>query len=509
MYTRMKPEETSELLRKLARAASWWRRFFESTNAEEIHQIIGGLSPLELATLDQRVRESWTGYAYYNLNNWQALRPSDVGRLAQSKFATSLVGLASFHFNGYVRESAVRELGTQTSGKELPFLLIRLNDWVAEVRAAAGRAVRDRMVADHAINFLANITLVLRLRTCGRVDKQFVDEVCGLLKRPECKEVLRLGMASADKMIRRISFQLAAESDPSTRSSILRALMADPDSIVRSWAVRAFLPEAAVEELPSVVAPLLIDKFMPVRREALWVVAKKRPDLAVEPLRRALLDNHVSMRETARQFLTIANVADARDFYVEALQQGAESQRYAAICGLGESGEASDASLLSGYLDSPLPKFRRAAIRAVGRLDAERNLPKLFNFLLDEKPSVSREAMNALLSKARLLPLEDLEQLAATGASFHIRRNALTLALHTSKWQKLPALLNACADEDSKLAGLAKRGLRDWFITYNRSFAEPTRTDFEKISVVLARVGPMLPHGAAKELRDCLQLYFK
>jgi hypothetical protein len=70
-------------------------------------------------------------------------------------------------------------------------------------------------------------------------------------------------------------------------------------------------------------------------------------------------------------------------------------------------------------------------------------------------------------------------------------------------------LLNACADKDSKLAELAKRALRDWFVTYNRSFAEPTRVDFEKIQVLLSRVEPMLPFGAAKELRDCLQIYFK
>lgn len=505
----MNPDETSGLMRKLAKAASWWRRFFESTNAEEIHAIIVDLSPLELAMLDQRVRETWTGYKYYNLNNWQTLRPSDVGRLAQSKLATSLVGLASFHFNGYVREAAVRELATQRSGKELPFLLIRLNDWVAEVRAAAEHAVRERIAANYAVNFLVNISLVLRLRACGRVDKQFVDAVCGLLKRPECKEVLRSGMASADRTVRRVSFQLAAESDPSTRSSIVRALMTDSDPRARSWAVRHFLPEVSVEDLPSVIGPLLRDRFMPVRRDALWVVATKRPDLAAEPLQRALLDNHISMRETARQFLTIANVADARDFYVKALEQGPESQRYAAICGLGESGQASDAPLLSAYLDSPLPKYRRAAIRAVGRLDAERKLPKLLDFLSDEKPSVSREAMKALLSKARQLPAEDLEQLVATGTSFHTRRNALTLALHTSKWQKLPALLNACADTDPRLAELAKRALRDWFVTYNRSFAEPTRVDFEKIQVLLSRVEPMLPFGAAKELRDCLQIYFK
>lgn len=501
------PAETSELLKKLAKSSSWWRRFFASTDAEEIHQIISELPPLDLAVLDQRVR-GWSSYSYYSLHNWQSLRPSDVSRLAQSKFATSLLGLASFHYSGYVREAAVRELAMQRAGKELPFLLIRLNDWVSEVRVAAEGAIRERIATEYAVHLLANISLVLRLRACGRVDKQFVDDVCGLLKRPECKEILQAGMASKDRAIRRISFQLAAEADPSTRTAIIRAVLTDPDAVARSWAVRHFLPDVTPEELPTLIEPLLNDRFMPVRRDALWTVATKRPDLAAQPLRRALLDSHISMRETARQFLAVAGIGDARAFYIEALEHSVDKQ-FAAICGLGESGAASDVRLLSAYWDSPMTKLRRAAVFAVGRLDAEGNLARLVGALGDAKPSVSREALKALLAKARQIPLEQLEQLVAGGASFHVRRNALTLILHTSKWHKLPALLNACADSDEKLAGLAARALRDWFFTYNRSFAEPMRSDFERIESVLPRVESKLPHGAAKELRDCLRAYFK
>ncbi len=291
----MKPNqaESGELLKKLAKSASWWRRFFESNDAEEIHQIISELPPLDLATLDQRVRGSWTGYSYYKLHNWQSLRPSDVGRLTQSKFAVSLVGLASSHHSGYVREAAVEELAAQRTGKELPFLLIRLNDWVSQVRDIAAKAVRARVEPTYAVHFLANISLVFRLQSCGRVDKQFVDEICGLLKRAECKEVLQVGMASKDKAIRRISFQLAAEADPSTRTTIIRAVMTDPDPVARSWAVRHFLPDMTPDEVPNVIEPMLKDRYMPVRRDALWAIATKRPDLAAHPLRSALLDNHV------------------------------------------------------------------------------------------------------------------------------------------------------------------------------------------------------------------------
>lgn len=507
----MKPNqpETNELLKKLARSASWWRRFFESEDAEEIHQIISELSPLDLATIDQRVRESWTGYRYYNLQNWQSLRPSDVGRLAKSKFATSLVGLASFHSSGYVREAAVAELASQHSGKELPFLLIRLNDWVSQVRDAAEQAVRARIGPAYAIHLLANISLVLRLRICGRVEKKFVDDICDLLKRAECKDVLQAGTTSKDKAVRRISFQLAAEAEPSARAAIIRAAMTDPDAVARSWAARHFLPDVSPDELPGVIEPMLKDRSMPVRRDALWHAATKRPDIARQPLRVALLDNHISMRETARQFLAVAEVSDVAEFYADALGSGSDKQRSAAICGLGETGKAADVPLVVPFLDSPLTKIRRASVYAIGRLDLEGQLERLVNILSDAKPSVSREALKALQSKARYIALDDLENLFASGTGFHVRRNTLTLVLHTDKWKKVPVLLKACADKDERIAKQAAKGLREWSVNYNRSFAEPTRDDFQRISWALGQFESHLPRGFAAELRACLKIYFK
>ncbi|HVU26317.1 MAG TPA: HEAT repeat domain-containing protein [Verrucomicrobiae bacterium] len=496
-------------MKKLAKSASWWCRFFESSDAEEIHQIISELSPLDLATLDQRVRESWTTYRYYNLQNWQNLRPSDVGRLAQSKFATSLVGLASFHFSGYVREAAVAELALQRTGKELPFLLIRLNDWVSQVRDAAARAVRVRIEPTYAVHFLANISLVLRLRICGRVEKKFVDDICDLLKRAECKDILQAGTTSKDKAVRRISFQLAAEAEPSTRAAIIRAAMTDPDAVARSWAARHFLPAVSLDELPEVIEPMLKDRFMPVRRDALWYAAAKRPDIAKQPLRAALLDNHISMRETARQFLAVAEVKDAAGFYADAIANGSDKQRFAAICGLGETGKAADVPLVMPFLNSPLTKIRRAATYAIGKLNLEGQLERLVGVLSDAKPSVSREALKALQSKARYIALVDLENLFVNAADFHVRRNTLTLILHTDKWKKVPVLLKACADKDERIAKQAAKALRAWSINYNSSFAEPTRDDFQRISSALIQFESHLPHGFAAELRSCLKIYFK
>jgi len=475
---------------------------------EAVHRLVGTLSPLDLAALDHQIREVGS-YDREVGRRWRNLRPSGLSRFASSEFAVSLLGLASFHNNGHVREGAVEKLSLEDSGQELPFLIIRLNDWVVQVREIAANAVNARLRPRYAGHFLRNLRLILRLQGGGRTNRALLDSVCALLRRAECKDVLEAGMKSSDRALRRASFQLAAESEQSTRTAIIRAALSDPDPVARAWAVRRFLPEVPSEELASLTTSLLADRFMPVRRDALWELSTHCPDSAMEHLKRALLDSHVGMREIAGHFLAKHADFDIRRFYVGALERGETRTMAAAIRGLGETGRPEDATLVSSFLDAPTPRFRRAATYAVGKLDAERFLSRLTEMLADETPGVSREALRALLPKARQQSLEQYRKLFANDKRVFVRRNVMALMLRFGKWEKLPPLLFACVDEDHGLVAFAQNALRAWFRNYNSSFAEPTRADLETIQDALARTQNNLPKGAAAEIRACLKIYSK
>ena len=110
-------------------------------------------------------------------------------------------------------------------------------------------------------------------------------------------------------------------------------------------------------------------------------------------------------------------------------------------------------------------------------------------------PGVSREALKALTPKARHQSLDELWRLFAPEHKVFVRRNAFILILYFGKWQKLPPILLACADKDVRISGLAQNALRDWLRNYNRSFAEPTRADFEKIEVAPGADGGQTPRS--------------
>jgi HEAT repeat protein len=470
--------------------------------AEAAAKLVGVLEPQDLVALDQMVRS----VEFHS--PWRKMKPEDLRRFAEVEFAVSLLGLASFHPSGYVREAAVKELVRQNSGAVVPFLLLRMNDWVGSIRQIAFQALRERLNPFYAKHFLKNWPLVIHLKQCGRAATDISAAVTALLKTEACIEAVQFGMNSRNRIVRRAAFQLMAESAASARLDILSQLTRDSDPGMRTWAAHHLLPDIPDSELPEMVKPMLKDRYMPVRSQALALLVQRRPEVAQHVLLDGLLDVHVSMRELARYYLAQEAGFEAHEFYRNALRYGNAEERYAAICGLGETGGSVDGELVMKFLDDKEPKLRRAAVYALGRLDGEKYQMRIFTMLSDPQSRVVKQAAKALLPNARLLPMQWIKDLPETDDRRVVRQAGLMLALKRSKWERLPLLLQLCADADPVIASQALNALRDWFSGYNRSFAEPTKTDREEILCVLKRFGDKLPKESVREIQQCLKIYF-
>ena len=93
----------------------------------------------------------------------------DLGWLsADDQDSAFVLGLTSFHPDGYLREKALHALAARHSGIEIPFILLRLNDWVKEIRTVAREAFDERLTPEYAVHFVMNLPLVLRLKDWER-----------------------------------------------------------------------------------------------------------------------------------------------------------------------------------------------------------------------------------------------------------------------------------------------------------------------------------------------------
>jgi len=365
--------------------------------ARTIGRLIANLRPGELLQMDNSFRNHWS-YESYSLSGWVRLKPPTVKDFWRLPHATPVVGITSFHGSGFVREMAVNELAAVFDGTELPFLLIRLNDWIEAVRDAAASAVWQRIQPEYAAFFLKNLPLVLRLRKCGRArQEKIVAGVTALLQEPAVAPILREGMMSNDRWLRRESFKVAVGAKTEQAKALLKERLTDADPIMRLWAVRNVLARLDDAELFPILSGLARDQFMPVRCEILNLFVQRFPKEAPDRLIVAFWDNSSSVRAIARFWIKTQNPEfNFAEAYRSSLKDSLGKRLPAAIAGLGETGKTIDAEVVLPFAEFPSVGVRKAAIHALAALDGDRFVFLFMTALKSEQAGISNEGTRAL-----------------------------------------------------------------------------------------------------------------
>lgn len=303
-----------------------------------IHALLAEVPPLDLASLDPQARRIGPfGYG----RTWQNdIRPDDVLAFDVSAGTSPFVlGLASSHPSGYVREAAARSLARVSSGDEVPFLLIRANDWVERVREVAQQALRVRVAEGQVRAFVRSLPLVSWLRRCGRSrHAPFTESVEQLIGQRGTDEELFEGIRSRDGQARRACARIAGEYE---RLQLCRRALTTSDSIVRLFAAELLMARLPASEASQLSRDLANDRFMPIRREALRAAVELGPDL-YSRLETGLLDRGFAVRRLAAYYAAQQFDVDLADFYRKRLASSSGRVLGACIAGLGEHGRKED-----------------------------------------------------------------------------------------------------------------------------------------------------------------------
>jgi HEAT repeat protein len=477
-----------------------------AATADTLRNLVSLVPPFGLVPLDQGTR-SRSAYGDPLWSRWWRLRAGEVKRLLRfGPAAVALVGLASFHRSGYVREAAVQHLATVVDGSELPFLLLRANDWVEPVRRRAAQAVLSRIAPGYIHHFVHSLPLVLRLTDCVREDHaELVTAITGLLRSDAARPFLLEGIRSADPHLGRCWFRLASGLEREDLHPIVAAGLRARDPVLRLWAAREAPRALDGEELPAALLRMRRDRFVAVRCEGLRALIAVLPEEAPAELRQALLDPNTSVRALARYYLRKQDPIDFAAFYREAVAREDEALG-AALLGLAETGAAADAHMAQPLVDSPVRAVRLAALRCLAWLDGDAHTAVFLKALRDDQPSITREAAKALTTRLSLVDQQQIVSLFGEDPRWHVRRAALSLLERLRKWESLPHLVRAMADPDSRIAAQGKAGVARWIANYNGSFVDPTAEQLLRLEQAIEGSQPALSPAELTRLRHCQQL---
>ena len=385
-------------------------------------------------------------------------------------------------WNGYEREDAVRRLGDFGDPTALPALIIRVNDWVAQVRAAAKRAIINLLSYGSVEAFIECLPAFYHLRKCRRDQHdELIETIENYLLNKKVHKFVIEGVSNPNPLIQRACFKLVLKNLllPNRDLAILGLKQSD---VVTRCQASYLLRKLSCSERREALELALTDSFMPIRREALQIKIKQ--GMPNSELSLFLFDKHTSIREIAIKHLTHAGV-DVWPFYLAELSNSTSVGKLRfSIWAAGNLKKCDELNRIKGYLSSDYPSVRRQVLICLMGLMGKASEAVLIEGLKDSSPAVCKESVRLLESLDAVFDAEGLFEVVTDSSYQHTVQSCVSLAKGMNKWEWIIFLLDlALLDSEKKLniANMLDCAISEWEVKSNLSYIQPNSMQLDEL----------------------------
>lgn len=305
--------------------------------------------------------------------------------------------LMTFHVNGQEREKALRNIGESLNGEELPFILLRLNDWVRPIQSLAKDLIRkrlkDRIYSEY---FLRDIFLVDRLKDCWRWShEEILDEMYRFIVEGNPQSILKV-ILEGNRHASFAAFSLYEKVFPEEIKSLVLTALNSPHSGLHlkcSDKIKLLSDNCFLD-----ILDFLMDSRPPLRIAAIRSFCERFPTQKLEFLKQILLNSSSYVREFAVWTLTrIDDDFDAAHFFRNAVNT---ELTVSGLKSLGQFGDLSDEDFLLDVLkNGEFLKFKKAALESLVKIGSKNSKHMLYEHLGEEGFSkVSRRLLSSKIT---------------------------------------------------------------------------------------------------------------
>lgn len=460
-----------------------------------LNDIMHTLNSTKIINVDKMFRNrssyDWD-YNWGNKDPGELLHPS----MSEEEKVTVL-GLSSFHRNGYFRERAIINLSQIKTGYELTYLLIRVNDWVKQVQNVSKKHLIRYLKPENAMNFVNNLPLVFRLRDCSRGEfDSIINSVVSMLSSIECAPQLICGLQSIDPKVRLSCYKIIMDRSVLNNKSIIGYLVKDSNPYIRIFVLRSIQKRMTFDEFVGISHLLLNDRFVQVRIFALEMLYNFRPEESVHILEKSLFDKNSSVRELARYLLSKHGKYDFASIYRDSIIKSKDI--YSSICGLGETGTPADGEIIAGYLNSENTRIIKASINGLAHLDFQGYREKFISILKDSRPGVSKAARRVLYKEISASDADSIYSVFKHTIDEHVKINTCVLLCSLPKWDSIRYIIEFCANTNESVSKLGQYALVNWELKFNRSFTSPSKNQVKEIRKSIINFGKAIKDNDKK-----------
>ncbi len=401
--------------------------------------------------------------------------------------AVHLFGIVSLNHSGYVREKALYYLDSISSSNKLPYILLRLNDWVSVVREKAKEIFETILPKISILDLIKHYRLIEWLGQTTRIDlKDVQNSIYNKICAPENREQLLSEMKQARFKERLFCWKVLRDEIKKDLTLIEKAIQ-DPAPEIRQWAA-GNLPQN--ELMSTRISQLLYDKAVRVKYAALKAIPKDQwLDYKVF-FENAIYDNSRSIREYSRFVLRkISDIDDFSSFYRERLKQNIKPD-IGSIMGLAETGNKKDTEILRKFLKDDRSKIRASIFLAFYKLNVE-GVENLYIEGLNDAGKPCKACAN-ILSDRLPSDIDRVYEIFKEGNT-KTKKAALKVLNAQGQLEALRYILEAMLDENEEIKNLASNYLEQWISRYAvQAWFQFSDKVYEEVMTLWEQVKPSL-----------------
>ncbi|WBW98378.1 hypothetical protein [Oceanirhabdus sp. W0125-5] len=354
---------------------------------------IDSLNRKKLILLDKIFR-STTSYSWsYEWESESVNSLLDLDMSQEEKI--NIIGLSTFHPNGYFREKALDELFKIDSNKILPFIIIRTNDWVDVIREKSIKYLIEYISKENFVSIMEHFTLFKHTAEYSRGNSyKIMEEINQLGDTENLTEEILTCLKCRDNHARDFCYKILINRRLIDSANLINIILKEPIAKIRGKAIEKIIKTLSDEKLYSLKDIFLNDKGYKVREIALTELFNRGYFDTPVKLEFALVDKYYSVRELARYYMRKLGFKDFIKFYTERLQDSSTNEH--ALLGLAEVATINEIDILKSNLNYEKIPVVKKLLKSLSIIDFNLCESEVIDALNDERVGISNEAKEYL-----------------------------------------------------------------------------------------------------------------
>ena len=449
-----------------------------------ITRVMTNISPAALRQINTYFKNKTSMEWTFNWKNY------DISKLTKNiknkAEIINILGLASFHCNGYFREQAIDKLAKAKEESVFPFILLRTNDYVEIIRIKAKKALSDLLIRDNFKEIVKSYSIIERARTWKHSVYEFVREELSEIERQLAVADILAALETADLKGKIYCYEFLIRQKKMVNEEACNLLLREADPYVKAYTFNHLIEKLSNTELIKSKDAIYNVKNSGIRIKLIEKLFAIDYFTTQEALLFTLTDRYAKVRNAGLEHIKSIGECDEIRYYHELLKENPQNQY--AISGICEYGTKEEDEFLKTYLNSKSVKITADVIRFIVKNKFDEYIGVLTGYITDSRISLSNLSRKLLISNKQLVNLDEIYEIYIVADIWHVKENCMLFLRSLAKWESIPYILEFVYSENSDISKRGAMYFDAWKINFNKSFTRPNANQIEKIEKIIIEI---------------------